>query len=169
MRRRSASHIDNAEVGQVEIGLWHRILEEDILRLTSTLRDAMRIEATLPDSRGAAVIKLAEELGLTRSQFVDEAVALFMRAIMEVRRGRRLVTVDSVGSQAACEIATPTLTTLEWAANPIPVRLSPVEFDRLVELTSHAPEPTESLRKSADEHERRLASRAAVERERSSQ
>lgn len=32
----------------------------------------MRLEATLPDSRGAAALELAEELGLTRSQLVDD-------------------------------------------------------------------------------------------------
>lgn len=128
----------------------------------------MRIEVTLPDNRGAALIKLAEELGLTRSQFVDEAVALFMKAIMEVKKGRRLVTVDSMGAQAACELATPTLTTLEWGSNPVSVKLPPEEFDRLVELTNEAPAPTESLRKVATEHERRLSARTAAERERSS-
>ena len=56
----------------------------------------MRLEATLPDSRGDALVKLADELGLSRSQVVDEAVALFLKAVLEIRRGRRLVTVDAV-------------------------------------------------------------------------
>ncbi len=36
----------------------------------------MRLEATILESRGAAVVKLAGELGLSRSQVVGEAVAL---------------------------------------------------------------------------------------------
>jgi len=35
-------------------------------------------------------------IGLTRSQVVDEAVGLFLKAVLEIRRGRRLVTVDAV-------------------------------------------------------------------------
>ena len=85
----------------------------------------MRLEATVPDSRGEAVLQLAEELGLTRSQLIDEALALFLRAVIEVRRGRRLVTVDPSSSHAATEIATPTLTALEWAARPQKIELSP--------------------------------------------
>jgi hypothetical protein len=43
----------------------------------------MRLEATIPESRGTAVVKLAEELGLSRSQIVDEALSLFMKAVLE--------------------------------------------------------------------------------------
>ncbi len=75
----------------------------------------MRLEATVPESRGSAVVQLAEELGLSRSQLIDEALALFLKAVIEVRRGRRLVTLDPSSSPPACEIATPTLAALEWA------------------------------------------------------
>jgi hypothetical protein len=75
----------------------------------------MRFEATIPDSLGNAVVKLADELGLSRSQVVDEALALFMKAVLEVRRGRRLVTLGVRSSEPACELATPTLSALEWA------------------------------------------------------
>jgi len=80
----------------------------------------MRLEATLPDSRGDALVKLADELGLTRSQVVDEAVGLFLKAVLEIRRGRRLVTVDAVTPGPLCEMATPTLATLEWTTNAEP-------------------------------------------------
>ena len=83
----------------------------------------MRLEATLPDSRGDALVKLADELGLTRSQVVDEAVGLFLKAVLEIRRGRRLVTVDAVTPGPLCEMATPTLATLEWTTNAEPIRL----------------------------------------------
>jgi uncharacterized protein (DUF1778 family) len=52
------------------------------------------------------------------------------------------------------------LTTLEWASNPGSIKLSPEEFDRLVEFMNDSPRPSESLEKAAAEHERRLAVRA---------
>src|SRR3990167_291172 len=75
----------------------------------------MRLEATIPESRGAAILKLADELGLTKSQLIDEALTLFLAAVMEVRRGRRLMTMEQGASQPACEIVTPTLSAMEWA------------------------------------------------------
>jgi hypothetical protein len=47
----------------------------------------MRLEATIPDSRGTAVQKLADELGLSCSQIIDEALSLIVKAMLEVRRG----------------------------------------------------------------------------------
>jgi hypothetical protein len=38
---------------------------------------------SLPDSRGNAVVRLADELGLSRSQIIDEALALFLKAALE--------------------------------------------------------------------------------------
>jgi hypothetical protein len=67
----------------------------------------MRLEATIPDSRGTAVQALVDELGLTRSQIIDEALSLFVKAVLEVRRGRRLLTVDPQNAQATCELVTP--------------------------------------------------------------
>lgn len=81
----------------------------------------MRIEATIPDSRGDAVLALAEQLGLSRSQIVDEALALFLKAVLEVRQGRRLVSQVPGEAHAACELTTPTLTTLEWARTAHPL------------------------------------------------
>jgi hypothetical protein len=75
----------------------------------------MRLEATVPESRGSAVQELADELGLSRSQIIDEALSLFIKAVLEIRRGRRLVTLDPQNLQAVCELMTPTLTAIEWA------------------------------------------------------
>lgn len=47
--------------------------------------------------------ELADELGLSRSQIIDEALSLFIKAVLEIRRGRRLVTLDPRNLQAACE------------------------------------------------------------------
>jgi hypothetical protein len=113
----------------------------------------MRLEATLPDSRGDALIKLADELGLSRSQVVDEAVALFLKAVLEVRKGRRLVTVDAVTPGPTCEMATPTLATLEWTANAEQLRLSATAVAKLHSLSESPRKPGARLRSAA----RRLA------------
>ena len=39
----------------------------------------MRIEATVPNSRGIALQELAEQLGLSKSQVIDEALAQFLK------------------------------------------------------------------------------------------
>lgn len=114
----------------------------------------MRLEATIPDSRGNAVVQLADELGLSRSQLVDEALALFLKVVLEVRRGRRLVTLEPGSSSPACEIATPTLAALEWAQNPTPVELSPEALAKMHKLNDAPPTPTPRLRSAAKRHHR---------------
>lgn len=116
----------------------------------------MRIEATLPDSRGTAVLELAEELGLTRSQLVDEALSLFMKIVLEVKRGRRVMTVDPSRQAPDCELVTPTLTTLEWANSPA-VKLSPQALEKMTELIEHPPAPSQFLKDAEATHERRRA------------
>ena len=59
----------------------------------------MRLEATVPETRGAAVVKLAEELGLSKSQLIDEALTLFLTAVREARLGRRLMTMAHGAAQ----------------------------------------------------------------------
>ena len=109
----------------------------------------MRLEATVPDSRGAAVLELAEQLGLSRSQIIDEALALFLKAVLEVRQGRRLVTQDPEGSQAICELTTPTLTTLEWALSSATLQLPGSALARMQELVDGEAKPSERLRAAA--------------------
>ncbi len=112
----------------------------------------MRLEATVPDSRGAQVLKLAEELGLSRSQVVDEALALFLKAVLEIRRGRRLVTLDPTGPGAACELATPTLSALEWTARPVRLIMSPAALAKMMELAAAPPKPNARLKAAARHH-----------------
>jgi hypothetical protein len=101
----------------------------------------MRFEATIPDNRGSAVVQLADELGLSRSQLIDEAsLALFLKVVIEVRRGRRLVTVDPSSSQPACELARPTLSALEWALEPEKITLPAEAIAKMQERTEAAPE-----------------------------
>lgn len=109
----------------------------------------MRLEATIPDIRGQAAIRLAEELGLSRSQLIDEALALFLKAVLEVRRGRKLVTLDPTSSQPACELATPALSALEWAQQPEKLNLEPAALEKIQGLVSNAPAPGGRLRAAA--------------------
>lgn len=112
----------------------------------------MRLEATVPESRGEAAIQLAEELGLSRSQLIDEALGLYLKVVLEVRRGRRLVTLDPGSSQPACEIATPTLSALEWALKPERLDLPPTALEKMHELASAPTEPSARLRAAAKRH-----------------
>lgn len=114
----------------------------------------MRLEATVPDSRGSALTQLADELGLSRSQIIDEALALFLKAVLEVRRGRRLVTVDPSSSQPACELATPTLAALEWAQHPERIELPEEALARLRTLADAPAPPGPRLRAAAKRHAR---------------
>ena len=112
----------------------------------------MRLEATIPDNRGSAAVQLADELGLSRSQLVDEALSLFLKAVIEVRRGRRLVTLDPTSSQPACEIATPTLSALEWALKPERLELPADTLAKMQASAEAAPPPSNRLRAAAKRH-----------------
>lgn len=109
----------------------------------------MRVEATIPDSRGSVVEELAEELGLSRSQIIDEALSLFVKAVLEVRRGRRLLTVDPQNAQAACELVTPTLAALEWSLKPAKLELSEAALAKIHEMVKAPAQPSGRLRAAA--------------------
>lgn len=114
----------------------------------------MRLEATVPDNRGDAVLQLAKQLGLSRSQIIDEALALFLKAVLEVRRGRRLVMLDPDSTRPACEIATPTLAALEWAQNPMLLELPPDAIETIQALNDSPPDAGPRLRRAAGRIER---------------
>jgi hypothetical protein len=104
------------------------------------------MEATIPDSRGTTAVELADELGLSRSQLIDEALALFIKAVLEVRR---IVTVDPRGNEPDCEIATPTLTALEWAARPARIDVPAAELERVAGIVATPKRPGAKLRQAA--------------------
>jgi hypothetical protein len=114
----------------------------------------MRLEATVPDSRGFAVQELADQLGLSRSQIIDEALSLFLKAVLEIRQGRRLITQDPRGSQAPCELTTPTLTTLEWALSSEELELPEAAREKMRGLVDAPAKPSERLRAAARRHGR---------------
>jgi hypothetical protein len=102
----------------------------------------MRLEATVPDSRAQAVDKLADELGLSRSQVVDEAVAMFIQAVTAARGGRRLVAVSSDAAAGPdCLIMTPTLAALEWTSGSVELTVSPEALQRVRALIAEPPVP----------------------------
>lgn len=114
----------------------------------------MRLEATVPENRGAAVLQLADELGLTRSQLIDEALTLFLKVVLEVKRGRRLVTLDPRTSQPACELATPTLSALEWAMQPETLTLPSEALEKIAALTKASSKPSKRLSAAAKRQRR---------------
>lgn len=114
----------------------------------------MRLEATVPDSRGSALQELADQLGLSRSQIVDEALALFLKAVLEIRRGRRLVTQDPRDLQAVCELMTPTLTALEWALSSQRLDLPDAALTKMYEVADAPAKPSARLRSAAKRRRR---------------
>lgn len=109
----------------------------------------MRLVATIPDSRGRAALELADELGLSRSQLIDEALTLFLHAVLEARRGRRLVSIEVGGRGPVCEMATPTLAALEWAQKPEKLELPPEAVARVQELAAAPARPGARLSAAA--------------------
>jgi len=105
----------------------------------------MRVEATIADARAAALAELAKELRLSRSQILDEALALFLSAVLEVRRGRRLATIGSAGSPR--EIVTPTLALIEWTTHRQGLRLPEDAVRKMAALAKHPPNANKALRR----------------------
>lgn len=111
----------------------------------------MHVEATVPDSRGKALDQLAEELGLSRSQVIDEALAIFFQAVKAVRSGQRLVAVDPSSEAPDYVIVTPTLAALEWAARPAALNVSAEALEKVRALLAQpSPAPNEALKAAAN-------------------
>lgn len=91
-------------------------------------------------------------MSASRSQLIDEALALFLKAVLEVRRGRRLVTLDPSSSAPACELATPTLAALEWALRPQKIELPAEALANMQARAEAAPAPSPRLRAAAKRH-----------------
>jgi predicted GNAT superfamily acetyltransferase len=106
----------------------------------------MRFEATLSEPKGKALIELAESLGLSRSQLMDEALGLFLTTALEVRRGRRLCLVDGDTRQPLMGLVTPSLAALEWSNHQHSLEVSPQEMEQLAALVQQPPAPTAALR-----------------------
>ncbi len=104
--------------------------------------------------------ELADQLGLSRSQIIDEALSLFLKAVLEIRQGRRLATQDPRGSQALCELTTPTPRTLEWALSRKKLELPEAAPEKMQERVDAPTKLSERLR-SAMADERAVVSHPA--------
>ena len=104
-----------------------------------------RIEATIPEPRFEQVRHLEKELGLTKSQIVEEAIGLFFKAVLEVKRGHRVGFVAE-DKEFLLEFTSPALSQVEWAAHQETIRLSDRGFDRMQQLLAEPPVPTPALK-----------------------
>ncbi len=114
----------------------------------------MRIEATIPEATGEQLNQLTDELGVTRSQIVEEALALLVRAVLEARRGRRVAIVEADTQKTVCEIVSPILSQLEWAAHRTKIALDAKAMKELARALEAPAEPTAALRKLMSKRKR---------------
>ena len=105
----------------------------------------MRVEATIPENRGVALKELSAELGMTKSQLIDEALALFLKVMIEARKGRQLVSIGAEGD-LPCEIATPSLTQIEWMQSRQGLTLSASAVERMAALIESPPSASAALK-----------------------
>jgi hypothetical protein len=105
-----------------------------------------RIEATIPEPRLEQVKHLEQELGLTKSQIVEEAIGLFFKAVLEVGKGHRVGFMANDRKSLVVEFTSPALSQVEWAAHRETIRLSDTGFDRVQELVEKPPAPTAALK-----------------------
>lgn len=102
------------------------------------------LEATLPEPRLEQVKWLEQELGLSKSQIVDEALSLFTKLVLEAKRGCRPCLIDA--TERIRELTSPTLTQLEWESlQRERIVLPDADFDRLQQTLENPPEPTPAL------------------------
>lgn len=107
----------------------------------------MRLEATITDMQGAQLEEVVEELKTSKSQIVEEALALFFKAFMETKRGRRVAIIEPESQRAVTEVASPTLTQLEWTAHRERVVVSEKGMQKVADLLEKPPAPSEALRR----------------------
>ena len=98
-----------------------------------------------PPSQHQAVQQIAAELGMSRSELVSEAIGLFVKVILEAKRGHRLVTLDPLSQRPAVEITTPTLAALEWALHQQQVQLPPDALETIEGMLDTPAAPTAAL------------------------
>ena len=106
-----------------------------------------RVEATISEVLEKQVSELASELGVTKSQVVDEALGLYMIAALETKRGLRVALVEPDSQKPVREIVSPSLSQLEWAAHRERIVLTNAEFDAVAKLVTSPPAATKPLRR----------------------
>jgi hypothetical protein len=114
----------------------------------------MRLEATIPDPRYAQLAELSEELNVSKSTLIDEALSLLMTGLMEARHGRRFAIIDAESQSVVTQVATPLLTQAAWVAHREKIELSRKEAQKVDELLAKPPKPTAALRKAVAQRRR---------------
>ena len=107
-----------------------------------------RVETTLPVPLEHQFTELANELSVTKSELVKEAISLLITAFSGARRGQRVAMIDATSREVVTEVVTPLLTQLEWTAGRDRVALSQREAAKVDELLANPPAPTPALRKA---------------------
>jgi hypothetical protein len=108
----------------------------------------MRLEATIPDTGAAQLEEVIAELKTTKSQIVDEALALFFKAFMEAKRGRCVAIIEPESRKIVTEIVSPSLSQVEWVAHRERAVLSEKDMKRVGELVAHPRAPKDTLRRA---------------------
>ena len=114
-----------------------------------------RIEATIPEPRLQQVKDLEEQLGLTKSQIVEEAIGLFFKAVLEVSQGNRVGFLANDKKSLAVEFTSPALSQVEWATHRETVRLSDRGFARMRQLIDKPPVPAAALKAAVARRKKR--------------
>jgi hypothetical protein len=108
----------------------------------------MRIEATIADPRAEQLSQLADQLHVSKSQLIEEALAVFLKAVLEAKLGRRLAFIDPTSRQAVCEVASPSLTQLEWTAHQASIQVTSEAMEQVARLVTKPPAPTAKLKRA---------------------
>ncbi len=108
----------------------------------------MRIETTLPDPRARQLAEVADELHMSKSAVVEEALALLFTGLFEARRGRRLAFIDARTQRVISQLTTPALSQVEWTASRGSIGPRMREFSMAAETVADPLRPTPVLRKA---------------------
>jgi hypothetical protein len=108
--------------------------------------------AKLPDPRAAQLAKLADELHVSKSALIDEALSLLFTGLIEARKGHRFAIIDAKTQRVISQVATPSLSQLEWTTYSETIELSPAALSQIAELNANPPPPTPALRRAMARH-----------------
>jgi hypothetical protein len=108
----------------------------------------MRIETTLPDPRARQLAEVADELHMSKSAVIEEALALLFTSLFEARRGRRVAIIDAETQRVISQLSTPALSQVEWTAHRERLTIGVPAFSMAAEAVANPPRPTPGLRKA---------------------
>jgi hypothetical protein len=108
----------------------------------------MRIETTLPDPRARQLAEVADELHMSKSAVIEEALVLLFTSLFEARRGRRVAIIDAESQRVISQLATPALSQVEWTAYRERVTVGEAAFSMAAEAVANPPPATPALRKA---------------------